>query len=285
MSASRASDMLIAIWSFCEPEDREAFVSYLAISGYLANSSSATGTNMEPDDVDRSAERASSAVEVGAPVSPEGAAEIPAGSHGQRHELVAGPVDRQAKAPVNPGAVASASETNSPSDDDAFSEVKGAARPENAAGVEPSSSDNPSAATPAEAAAESQAPRPSAAAEISSSEAPPPPGVTEKAEAAPPPAVSAALHCSAVQAGADGHQSIPTPDALAAGQGVVPGNNAKSEDAVSNFINPRCQHPGTCPFANSREACHDCLMAWSKRPKDEQVRLWAEANEAARASA
>ncbi|WP_146148868.1 hypothetical protein [Pseudaminobacter soli (ex Li et al. 2025)] len=33
MSSARASDMLIAIWSFCEPEDREAFVSYLVTTG------------------------------------------------------------------------------------------------------------------------------------------------------------------------------------------------------------------------------------------------------------
>lgn len=39
---------------------------------------------------------------------------------------------------------------NLQSDDDAFSEVKGTARPENAAGVEPSSSDTPSAAPTAE---------------------------------------------------------------------------------------------------------------------------------------
>lgn len=45
------------------------------------------------------------------------------------------------------------------------------------------------------------------------------------------------------------------------------------------FINPRCQHSDTCHFADSREACHECLMAWAQRPRDEQRRLWAEANE------
>lgn len=34
MSDPRAFDMLIAIWSLCSAEDREAFVSYLAICGY-----------------------------------------------------------------------------------------------------------------------------------------------------------------------------------------------------------------------------------------------------------
>lgn len=48
------------------------------------------------------------------------------------------------------------------------------------------------------------------------------------------------------------------------------------------FINPRCLHSDTCHFAGSKDACHGCLMAWAQRPKDEQRRLWAEANEPAR---
>lgn len=50
------------------------------------------------------------------------------------------------------------------------------------------------------------------------------------------------------------------------------------------FTNPRCQHPETCHLAHSRNECFDCNLAWSKRPKDEQVRLWAEAVQAARAA-
>lgn len=70
MVAARPSDMLIAIWSFSEPGEREAFVSYLATSGCLVTESNqATGTGGE--DVDRSAERASSAVQLGATNSPE----------------------------------------------------------------------------------------------------------------------------------------------------------------------------------------------------------------------
>lgn len=160
MSTARASDMLIAIWSFCEPEDREAFVSYLAIGGYLSKSPSADRANMEQADVDRSAERASSAVEVGAPVSPEGAAVSASSGRPEGRKRL-----QVAREPINaaePDVLAAtreglsmergidqcvtAGETalNSQSDDDAFSEVKGTARPENAAGVEPSSSDNPS---------------------------------------------------------------------------------------------------------------------------------------------
>ena len=53
MTNARASDMLIAIWSFCEPEDREAFVTYLAIGGYLqfqakaSEDNGATGSDIE----------------------------------------------------------------------------------------------------------------------------------------------------------------------------------------------------------------------------------------------
>ncbi|MFC3208105.1 ParB/RepB/Spo0J family partition protein [Aquamicrobium soli] len=120
--------------------------------------------NMEPDDVDRSAERASSAVEVGAPISPEGAHEKPASGLSAAHAD-----DAKSDSDRNPvdEALVTAGETaqNSQSDDDAFSEVKGTARPENAAGVEPTSSDNPSAAHPVEAVADNpQVPRPSASA-------------------------------------------------------------------------------------------------------------------------
>lgn len=48
MSTARASDMLIAIWSFCEPEDREAFVSYLAISGHLDKIESPSPDGVNP---------------------------------------------------------------------------------------------------------------------------------------------------------------------------------------------------------------------------------------------
>ena len=51
MATSRASDMLIAIWSFCEPEDREAFVSYLAIGGYLNSFSPSASRTAEPEAV------------------------------------------------------------------------------------------------------------------------------------------------------------------------------------------------------------------------------------------
>lgn len=47
------------------------------------------------------------------------------------------------------------------------------------------------------------------------------------------------------------------------------------------FSNPRCREPGTCDFAHSRDCCHDCLLAWGSRPRDEQRRLWQEADRAA----
>lgn len=74
-------------------------------------------------------------------------------------------------------------------------------------------------------------------------------------------------------------------------QPKTPGDADKAEavtppPAVSAnpFINPRCQKPETCHLAHSRNECFDCTMAWAKRPKDEQVRLWAEAIQAARAA-
>ncbi|WP_379069237.1 hypothetical protein ACHMW4_04220 [Mesorhizobium sp. UC22_110] len=54
--------------------------------------------------------------------------------------------------------------------------------------------------------------------------------------------------------------------------------------AANPFNNPRCQKPETCHLVHSRNECFDCTMAWAKRPRDEQVRLWAEAIQAARAA-
>ena len=73
-------------------------------------------------------------------------------------------------------------------------------------------------------------------------------------------------------------------------QPKTPGDADKAEavppPAVSAnpFNNPRCQKPETCHLAQSRNECFDCTMAWAKRPKDEQIRLWAEAIQAARAA-
>lgn len=176
MSTPHASDMLIAIWSFCEPEDREAFVSYLAISGYLDLRQEAY-SNAGGGDVDRSATRASSAVEVGATNSPDGATiSVPGLGH----------------APDNTSLAAREADESA------------------------ATHSNPQPKTPRDA---------------------------DKAEAVPPPSVSAAP-----------------------------------------FTNPRCQHPEACHLAHSRNECFDCNLAWSKRPKDEQVRLWVEAVQAARAA-
>ncbi|MGN6143520.1 MAG: ParB/RepB/Spo0J family partition protein [Mesorhizobium sp.] len=61
---------IMALWAEANEVERDEIRSFI-------NSPSADSANMEPHDVDRSAERASSAVEVGAPVSPEGAQEFP----------------------------------------------------------------------------------------------------------------------------------------------------------------------------------------------------------------
>ncbi|HWK65369.1 MAG TPA: hypothetical protein VNS34_10535 [Rhizobiaceae bacterium] len=58
-------DELVALWTEATDEDREAFIAYLRVSGVIfTESNPATGTG--GDDVDRRAERASSAVKVGA---------------------------------------------------------------------------------------------------------------------------------------------------------------------------------------------------------------------------
>jgi hypothetical protein len=201
-------------------------------------SHSADGANAGGEDVDRSASRASSAVQLGATNSPERAefqakanedacavgqddarAEVKSEAPGGAELASRGVSDRALTATTENGR--DSVERHAPVsqlDGGAFVAVKGKARLANADSVEPSLSNANSPAT------------------VQTRQA-------DKAEAVTPPAVSAAP-----------------------------------------FNNPRCQHADTCHFAKERDCCHDCLMAWSKRPKDEQVRLWAEANEAARAA-
>ncbi len=252
MSTSRASDMLIAIWSFCEPEDREAFVSYLAIGGYL--------------------ERASSAVEVGAPVSPEGQQNEPddaadaSGDYLREPATAAsGQIIREGDAPRETGrdysGVASCPDTEFQSGDDAFSEVKGTARPENAAGVEPSSSDNPSAVAPAEPEA---IPSPPPASGTNSNPQADSSPEADKAEASTSsPSASATNPSPAYLAGDDGHRGTPSSDALAAGQGESPDSIAKSGQAVTN-PKPFCLKlkDGHCKIAFETAAlCAACNAA------------------------
>ncbi|TPW26008.1 DUF2312 domain-containing protein [Pararhizobium mangrovi] len=49
------------------------------------------------------------------------------------------------------------------------------------------------------------------------------------------------------------------------------------ENHAPQFENPRCQTPDACQYAHSYNTCHECIMAWAQRPKDEQSRLWQEA--------
>lgn len=73
------------------------------------------------------------------------------------------------------------------------------------------------------------------------------------------------------------HSAVTPPAADKTGAAPLPSSAAP----VAPFDNPRCLN--ACHLAHSKDACHDCLIAWSARPKEEQVRLWAEAN-AARAA-
>lgn len=195
-------------WDFARDCARARFLT----RNDLTESNPATG--LGGSDVDRSAERASSAVKVGATNSSgESRERQKVGSPISKPEAPS--MDGARKGPLGTAAIDSSSDGDG-----------------NAHTVSPS---------PSEAVANPRAPRPSATAKVSSSVPPPPPGETEKAgEAAPPPAASPA----------------------------------------SQFENPRCQHPETCHLVHSRQECFDCTMAWAKRPRDEQIRLWAEANEA-----
>lgn len=217
-------------------------------------SDTATVANMEPDDVDRSAERASSAVEVGATNSPEGAAVSASSGRPEGRKRL-----QVAREPINaaePDVLAAtreglsmergidqcvtAGETalNSQSDGDAFSEVKGTARPENAAGVEPSSSDFD--------------PQPTSSPDA------------DKAEASTSsPSASATNPSPAYLAGDDGHRGTPSSDALAAGRGESPDSIAKSGQAVTN-PKPFCLKlkDGHCKIAFETAAlCAACNAA------------------------
>ncbi|QAZ45924.1 ParB/RepB/Spo0J family partition protein [Mesorhizobium sp. Pch-S] len=186
-------DELVALWSEASAEDRSGFIAHLRVLGYRIEVNAGGG------DVDRSAMRASSAVEVGATNSPDGADETGRFESGSLTEILVKPQVRVL--PGTPIQGAKGGPTGMGWSD----------------GVErhaPNS--NPQPNTPSEA---------------------------EKAEAETPPTVSAAP-----------------------------------------FNNPRCQNPETCHLAHTRNECFDCNLAWSKRPKDEQVRLWAEAVQAARAA-
>lgn len=80
------------------------------------------------------------------------------------------------------------------------------------------------------------------------------------------------------------HSNSPLPANVPQQADSAPEACPPQVSGATPFINPRCQHSETCHFADSRDCCHDCLMAWAQRPKDEQIRLWAEANDAARAA-
>jgi len=75
----------------------------------------------------------------------------------------------------------------------------------------------------------------------------------------------------------------PTPSKAAGQTGGEATPPASSP--VVQFTNPRCQQPDACHFVHTKDDCFDCSLAWPKRPRDEQVRLWAEANAIAEVAA
>lgn len=210
-------DELVALWTEATDEDREAFIAYLRVSGVIVTESNpATGTG--GDDVDRSAERASSAVKVGATNSPDGATmsgvasdpgeTAPNGSH----EAVT-------------GGESAATNSSVESRERQKASLDLVSKPE---------------ATPVDGARKG------------------PSGTAAKNPKSP------ATH--------------PVPNGVQAGRAP---EVAPPASGATPFDNPRCLKPETCHFAHSRDCCFDCSLAWAHRPRDEQIRLWAEANEAA----
>lgn len=192
----READAMVLAWDNGRPESREMFLSYLRGIGFtITEGNPAPGTG--GDDVDRSAERASSAVEVGANNSPDGADETRGGL----------PVAAASGTAEEPGRTPAYTRTGR-------------------------------------------------------SGTPPVAGVT------------------AGETASNSQSAIPTAEEAAAETPTFPRPTA----AATPFNNPRCQKPETCHLVHSRNECFDCTMAWAKRPRDEQVRLWAEAVQAARAA-
>lgn len=160
---------------------------------------------------------------------------------------------------------------NFQSDGGAVSEVKGKARPENAAGVEPSPSDinSPSAAPAAEAVAalNPQAPHEPATAtnfpdpHTSKGATTAVPATSTEASGAKNDALRGIVGRGGIEPrNIDGH-SVQEP-ASAAQARNEPGR--ASEASVTQFTNPQCQRPATCKLAHSQATCSECANAWMK---------------------
>lgn len=239
-------DELVRLWKEADAGVRQDFKAYITGSEAVAKLNLRQESNPAPgtggDDVDRSAERASSAVEVGATNSPDGAqaslANGPCEAVSERTANLVGPATGSAEAGVSgqpeviPALTGQFPGTN----------VSGPERAGVTAGETALTSQSTAPAVEA-VAGNPQAPRDPATAEVSNPQEP---------------------------------NSSP----VIADSPVLTFSPASG----TTFENPRCLQPYTCHLSHSRDACHDCLMAWSRRPKTEQIRLWAEANEAARAA-
>jgi hypothetical protein len=230
----READAIVLAWDKASPPARERFLDYLRFVGFtITESNPATGTG--GDDVDRSAERASSAVKVGATNSPDGATRrlddfgsvqdgLKMSSNGQLlgadREPPQSEFARRGNAPVNESVTGGESAATDEESADLGRQtipLSGKIAPVSNPALVGTNSEMPAnpAASPARQA-------------------------TAAPEVTPPPASGATL-----------------------------------------FNNPRCLKPETCHLKHSRDCCFDCSVAWAQRPKDEQIRLWAEANEAA----
>lgn len=206
-------DELVALWKQADAGVRQDFKAYITGSEFVAKFGlrQEASDNTGGVDVDRSATRASSAVEVGATNSPDGADSICVGSAARGQAALSGECP---EAPSRSAEKMVISETAA-ADRDAGNTPTCALKPRDDLTV-----------------------------------------------------------------GTNSRSAVPTVEAVAG----IPHAPLEPPATANPFNNPRCQHPETCHLAHSRNECFDCNVAWSKRPKDEQVRLWAEAVQAARAA-
>lgn len=233
---------LRSAWSKANAEARAIF---LAEFNLRQESNPATGTG--DDDVDRSAERASSAVEVGAPVSPEGAHEAGRFDSGSLTEIVVKSQVRVLSGTPMQGAKGGPT---------GMGRSDGGERP---------ATHSPSTVRAVEAVtADPQTSRPVVTAEVYPDPLTPlgddgRPG-TPSTEAS-----GAKIDGLEVIVGQAGHEpghfighSVQEPAGNPQDDSpVVSGGPA----SVSHFINPRCQKPEACKWAHSQVSCWRCNSA------------------------
>lgn len=255
----READAMVLAWDKGRPESREMFFGYLRGIGFtIVESNQATG--MGGGNVDRSVTRASSAVEVGATNSPDGADSICVGSAARGQAASSGECP---EAPSRSAEKMVISATAA-ADRDAGSTPTCALKPRDDITV---GTNSQSAVPTVEAVADDpQAPREPATAEIHPD--PHSPRLTTgslhpSSDAQPaqngsgPHAVGQDRGTRVLISGQSEHQSAGNPQ-----DRNEPVSGAPA--SVATFNNPQCQKPDTCRWAHSQASCSACASAAMK---------------------